>query len=76
MCGANDRLLDELLPAACILAGKCTGFPGIAQVFNSGRPAFCPFLGIFMCSHTHRKHDRVGLALASPTHPEQTHITG
>ena len=54
---------------------RTTGFPAPSQTDNLGRTSFCPFLGIFLCSHTHGKHDGVGLALASPTHPEQTHIT-
>ena len=36
MCGANDRLLDELLPAAWILAGKCVSSPR-SLTYASGR---------------------------------------
>ena len=30
----------------------CTGFPAPAQTDNPKRTAFCPFLGIFLCTHS------------------------
>ena len=40
-----------------------------------GAHLFVPIYGPKKHTQTHAKHDGVGLALASPTHPEQTHST-
>ena len=77
-CGLSLVVCDTSeIKATCIvdITQKNHRIPRHCSGGQLGAHLFMPIYGPKKHTQTHAKHDGVGLALASPTHPEQTHIT-